>query len=580
MTQPVLTDDAVEATRSPHAIQVGAWQVVGGLNRLSRDSDVLTLEPKAMAVLLYLADRPGDVVSRDELLSYAWPGVVVGDNALTQVIAKLRKALGDTAHKPTYIEVISKKGYRLIAEVHRQGATYTPDHAVPRPLDRLEVPSVRRPGIVRSSAALAAAAVLGVVVLAAWMMATRALPGAPTVPAGSIRTTSAAIDATGLPTIIVQPFRALGDDPAQAALARALTADLVTDLSKVAGIRVVTGAEPANAPAGGSASAYRLSGTVQRERDHLRLNVLLTDAMSGQAVWSTRLDRQTRDLFAAQDDLAQSILKMLPVQLSEVESRRLARRQTRNVEAWETFVRAQGAMLVRRRAANQEARGLYWEAIRQDPAFARAYSGVAMTYALEYQLGWSNEPAAALTRAAELAQTSINMNPDMPEAHWVMAFVRTQRREHALALHDLDVALRLNPSYADAYALKGGIETYVGRPANAVPLLRQALRLNPDAGALYFLLLGRAYYFLADQEQAQVNLGEALARNVQSLEAHLYLAATKALAGDAVGAHWQADEVRALDPAFSARAWLKTYPLVDTGQRERLQAALEAIGLG
>jgi tetratricopeptide (TPR) repeat protein len=270
---------------------------------------------------------------------------------------------------------------------------------------------------------------------------------------------------------------------------------------------------------------------------------------------------------------------VLPVQLSEDETRRLARRQTRNVEAWETFVRAQVAMLVRRRAANEEARGLYWEAIRQDPAFARAYSGVAMTYALEYQLGWAKDPGAALKRAADLAQTSIDISPEMPEARWVMAFVRTQRREHEQALKDLDDALRLNPSYADAYALKGGIETYVGRAADAVPLLRQALRLSPDAGSLYFLLLGRAYYFLGDQEQAQVNLGEALARNSQSLEAHLYLAAAKALAGDAAGARWQADEVRVLDPGFRVRAWLETYPLADATQRVRLEAALRAIGL-
>jgi TolB-like protein len=400
------------------------------------------------------------------------------------------------------------------------------------------------------------------------------------VPSESRAAASVSIDAAGLPIVIVQPFRAIGDDATQATLALALTADLVTDLSKVAGIRVITAAEPTRAPVdAGAPATYRLSGTVQRESEHLRLNVLLADAVSGQAVWSTRLDRRTRDMFAAQDDLAQSILQMLPVQLSEAETRRLARRQTRNVEAWGTFVRAQVAMLVRRRAANGEARGLYWEAIRQDPAFARAYSGVAMTYALEYQLGWSMDSAAALMRAAELAQTSINMNPDMPEARWVMAFVRTQRREHAQALKDLDEALRLNPSYADAYALKGGIQTYVGRPADAVPLLRQALRLNPGAGSLYFLLLGRAYYFLADQELAQVNLGEALARNPQSIEAHLYLAATKALAGDAAGARWQADEVRALDPRFRVRAWLETYPLVDSAQRERLQTALEAIGL-
>ena len=311
----------------------------------------------------------------------------------------------------------------------------------------------------------------------------------------------------------------------------------------------------------------------------LRLNVLLSDAGSGQALWSTRLDHPARDLFAAQDELAKGVLAMLPVKLSEAEARRLAQRQTRSVEAWQTFMRAQAALLVRSRAANEEARTMYWSAIGADPAFARAYSGVALTHALEYQLGWARDPAAALARALELAQAAIDMNPDLPEAHWVLAFVHAQRRELERALRDLDRALRLNPSYADAYAFQGGIQTYVGRPAEAVPLLRQALRLNGDAGSLYFLLLGRAYYFLGDHQQARVNLDEALARNPQSVEGRLYLAATWALAGDEASARWQVDEVRMLDPGFSVRAWLESYPLTDRRQRERLQTALAGLGL-
>src|SRR5687768_13123305 len=98
-------------------MRVGEWQVEPEQNELVRDGKAVRLEPKAIAVLLQLAGRPGKVVGREELLASVWPGVVVGDDALTQAIIKLRKALGDDTHQPRYIETISKRGYRLIAPV-------------------------------------------------------------------------------------------------------------------------------------------------------------------------------------------------------------------------------------------------------------------------------------------------------------------------------------------------------------------------------------------------------------------------------------------------------------------------------
>src|SRR5260221_14105784 len=86
------------------ALWVGEWQVAPALNQIVRGGEIVRLEPKAMEVLLHLARRPLEVVSREDLLAAVWSGVIVGDNALTQVIAKLRKALGDTAREPTYVQ--------------------------------------------------------------------------------------------------------------------------------------------------------------------------------------------------------------------------------------------------------------------------------------------------------------------------------------------------------------------------------------------------------------------------------------------------------------------------------------------
>jgi len=95
-------------------LRVGDWTVEPDLNQLSTQGRAVKVEPKAMAVLLHLADRPGQVVGREALLSQVWPGVVVGDDSLTQVVIKLRKALGDDPDRPTYIQTVTKRGYRLV----------------------------------------------------------------------------------------------------------------------------------------------------------------------------------------------------------------------------------------------------------------------------------------------------------------------------------------------------------------------------------------------------------------------------------------------------------------------------------
>src|ERR1041385_5061583 len=101
------------------SLRVGDWTVEPALNQLSAAGKTVKLEPKAMATLVYLANRPGQVVSREALLSAVWSGVVVGDDSLTQVVIKLRKALGDSPEEPAYIQTIPKGGYRLVAPVVR-----------------------------------------------------------------------------------------------------------------------------------------------------------------------------------------------------------------------------------------------------------------------------------------------------------------------------------------------------------------------------------------------------------------------------------------------------------------------------
>src|SRR5580765_8260478 len=97
---------ATTSPANPQPVRVGEWILDPRVNELRREGRIVRLEPKAVEVLAYLSGRPGAVVSRDELLTAVWPGVIVGDDALTQAIIKLRKALEDDAHTPRYIETI------------------------------------------------------------------------------------------------------------------------------------------------------------------------------------------------------------------------------------------------------------------------------------------------------------------------------------------------------------------------------------------------------------------------------------------------------------------------------------------
>ena len=137
---------------------------------------------------------------------------------------------------------------------------------------------------------------------------------------------------------------------------------------------------------------------------------------------------------------------------------------------------------------------------------------MALTHAADYRNGWVGDGQGALDMTLRTAQTALGIEPNMPEQLWVIGYVHTQLRAHTRAEATLKEALELDPFYADAYALLAAVKTDGGQPEASVPLLREAMRFNPEAGYLYFLLLGRAYYFLQDCEQANINLRETAAR--------------------------------------------------------------------
>jgi DNA-binding winged helix-turn-helix (wHTH) protein/TolB-like protein/cytochrome c-type biogenesis protein CcmH/NrfG len=538
-----------------HRIRIGEWRVDGTLNELSRAGRTLRIEPKAMEVLMALADRPGEVVSREALLALVWPGMVVGDDALTQSIIKLRKALGDTARSPAYIETISKRGYRLIAPVAADAAGGTGGSAP------------RRRGL---RFAIGALVVLAAAVALVDLRDSRPLP------AGGVPGAPGEEAAEAAPVgVAVVPFETVGAGVEQAYLARGIGSDLMTDLGRLSGLTVIGASATGSTPG----ARYLVTGSIQRDGATLRVNVRLVDARSREQLWSRRFEQPAADLLAVQSEIARDLVRQLPARISAAERAQLAKRYTSSPEAYDLFLRAQALFLARGPEENQEARALYRKALDLDPQFARAYAGLAMTYAMEYRYRGAARSPDALARASELAETARTIDPDIPEVHWALGFIHAQARRYGEAIDSLQRAIALNRSYADAYALIGGIRTYMGNAGQTIPLLRTALRLRPDGGYLYFLVLGRAYLFEDDLDQALINLREALKRNPDDLETHVYLAAAFAAQGNRAAAEWEADEIRAREPRFSMRAWLETYPMTSAPYRERLLDLTSKLGL-
>lgn len=568
---------ATTTSSASRALRIGDWCVNATANELTREGETLRIEPKAMEVLVFLADRAGHVVSRDELLSALWPGAVVGDDALSQAVIKLRKALRDPAKSPQYIETIPRRGYRLVATVKRlEAGEESPREPGPPSEADLSVPA-RDPA--RSPRRTSAVAVVLALLVAGGIgfFATRHQQELPIAEVPSVD--DLIVDRSAvLPTVAVMPFETQANDPEQAYLARGIAADLTTDLSGISGLRVMnlsTLAAPERRPV----ARYHVSGSLHRASDGLKINVNLIDSQSGQLLWAQRFDRPLRDLVAVEEEIGSRLVSVLPVKISEAEKQHLARRYTRNPDAYDYFLRGKSAYLARLQVENETAKEMYRKAIELDPTFARAYAGLALTYTADYRNQWTTDNTGAMAKAFELAHTALQIDPHIPEVYGVLGYVHSVRREHPQAIKYLHQAIARDRSYADAYAHLGAVYTHIGQPERTVPLLRIAMRLNADAGFVYFLVLGRAYFFQNNAEQASINLREALARNPLDLETRVFMAANFVAVGNLDAARWEAEEIRHLQSGFATDVWLQTSPMADAGMKQRLISALAQVGL-
>ena len=533
------------AARTDGLYYVGDWQVTPGISRIQRGDQVVKLEPRVMEVLQYLARRPGEVVSRDDLEAGVWGDRVVGYEALGRTVAQLRKALGDNPRQPRFIETLSKKGYRLVAPVREAAvANDMPMHPTGGMPGAGSVWASRRKTILVSSLLLTALIVFGAVL---WSVS-----GEDREPVGN--------GASQPLSVAVLPFDNLSSDPQQSHVADGITDNLITDLTKISDLFVIARHTSFNyrhfsADLGELARELRvrflLHGSVQREADRLRINAQLTDAASGNQLWAERYDGSVGDIFGLQDRITQNIVSTLAVNLTAGERRQLAHRDTGNLEAYESFLRGRERYYRFSREDNQAARRFYEKAIALDPAFARAYAMLALTYRQEVVNGWSADHDAALESALVLADKAMALNQDLPEAYFVKGLVHRERKEFADAIMAAERAIEIDPNYADGHIVLGSVLYLAGQPEQGLKRVEKAMRLNPHFPHNYQLCQGQALYVMGSYDEAIDAFTQGLERYPESERLHVWLAAAYAQTGHADAAQWEMDQVLALNPGFS-----------------------------
>lgn len=551
---------------------VAGYRVEPSTLRVRHEGRDARLEAKAMQVLIYLAEHAGQVVSRAELEEQLWPGRFVTADSVTSAIAKLRRVFGDDAHQPNVIETVPKSGYRLIANV--RPIEEAEEHALASSgLAAALKPLRRRPG----AAWVTAAALALVIGFIAWVMQR---------PEEMALSPMRAL--VQQPVVAVLPFENLGADPEQDYFANGITADLITDLSRIKALSVIAlgavfGYE------GGIGGARQISrdmnldyvvvGRVQRLGNRLRINVQLIEASGERALWGERYSGSMTDLFDVQDRIASDVISALKVKLSASEQALLADRPTANVVAYDHYLRGMQDHGSRTALQNLSARDHFRRAIELDPAFARAYAGLAMTYSREAIDGWTADPLRALDLAAELAAQAVAMAPNSPQAYFVEGQVELFRGRHARAIAAAERAIEAEPNYADAYALLAWTLNYTGQPEAALSALDQAGRLSPRPPASYAEILGEIQFTQGKYRESASTFERVLGINPGYSRARMWNAAALAAAGRIDSAEWEVDELLVLNPELTLTRLAFAFPFSDPSELDRVQTALRNAGL-
>jgi adenylate cyclase len=342
---------------------------------------------------------------------------------------------------------------------------------------------------------------------------------------------AAALPLPDKPSIAVLPFANLSRDPAQEYFSDGVTEDLITALSKVAGLFVIArnsvftykGKAVKVRDVGRDLGVrYVLEGSVQRAADRVRITAQLVDAKTGYHLWAERYDREVRDIFALQDEVTQHIVQALAVKVTEAEKGGIVRAPTGVLEAYDLVLRGGDERRRTTRESNAEARRLFVRALDLDPNYAAAYAGLGWTHLQSWQFLWSDRES--LQRARELGERAVALDNTLSDGYRLLGQIYLWQKEHDRAIAQAERSMALAPNNADSYETLAEILSWSGRPEESLRIIRQAMRLNPHYPFFYLWTLGHASYLTERRQDALDAFAKLLQQNPNFIPAHAYRA--------------------------------------------------------
>ena len=336
-----------------------------------------------------------------------------------------------------------------------------------------------------------------------------------------------------MPSIAVLPFVNMSPDKDQEYFADGFTEDLITDLSKISGLRVISRnsvfvykGKPVKVEkvAKEFGVNYVLEGSVRKEGEQVRINAQLIDAKTIDHVWADRYDRNLQDIFNLQNEVSQRIVSALKLKLTAKEETRISKKATENIAAYDIYLRGLEYAGRFTRLYNEKARELFERAIELDPRFADAYAAVGWTYFTDWSLGWTQD-AVSLEQAYEAAEMALSLDQDASKALCLIGSVLLWRKKHDEAIEAFEKSLSLNPNYAEALSGLGDTLCWAGRPQEGIPLIEEAISLNPGDMVFHQFSLGHAFYLTHRYSRAIEAFQKSLNQNPAFFPSRLYLAA-------------------------------------------------------
>jgi TolB-like protein/Flp pilus assembly protein TadD len=298
-------------------------------------------------------------------------------------------------------------------------------------------------------------------------------------------------------SIAVLYFELIGEEEDSEYLRLGITEDIITDLAKVTGLRVLS-RHAIQKYKDKSLDIQRVSrelqvhyvlhGAVQKAGGRIKVTTELIDGSTGSVRWTDRYERELRNLFELQDDITNHITSALQIQLTDSEQRSIQQRSTDNLQAYEHYLRGRYHFNQFDPDQNEKAEKLFLRAIDADPSFAAAYNGLSETYIQRFY-NWYDRNRIWLQKAEQIIQKAASLNDQLPEIHCTQGMLLYLRGQYAEAMEEIQKAIRLDPHYALAHDHTGEIYLHVGELNKAIVAFHTEMKINPDVIYPYFYLV-------------------------------------------------------------------------------------------